>query len=68
MAGETLLFARADEVEAQWAIVEPILGKDYALFDYEPESWGPTKADVLLSHLGGWHEPKAGPASKPRFA
>ena len=58
MEGEALLFAREDEVEAAWAIVDPILKKDHPLFEYEPGTWGPSQADVLLAHLGGWHEPK----------
>ena len=62
MEGETLPFARADEVEAQWTIVEAILHSDHPLIEYEPGNWGPGKADELLSHLGGWHEPKAGAA------
>ncbi len=56
--GEALLFAREDEVEAAWSIVEPILKKGHPLFKYEPGSRGPSQADVLLAHLGGWHEPK----------
>ncbi len=63
MEGEALLFAREDEVEAAWAIIDPILFKGHPLFDYEPGTWGPSNADVLLSHLGGWHEPKASRAS-----
>ena len=58
MEGEALLFAREDEVEAAWAIVDPILKKGHPLFEYEPGTWGPSQADVLLAQLGGWHEPK----------
>jgi glucose-6-phosphate 1-dehydrogenase len=58
MEGEALLFAREDEVEAAWAIVDPILKKGHPLFEYEPGTWGPSQAHVLLAHLGGWHEPK----------
>ena len=58
MEGEALLFARQDEVEAAWAIVDPILKKGHPLFEYEAGTWGPSQADVLLADLGGWHEPK----------
>ena len=36
MCGDSSLFARADLVEAQWEIVEPVLGNVTPLFFYEP--------------------------------
>ena len=54
----TFAGVREDEVEAAWAIIDPILKKGHPLFEYEPGTWGPSQADVLLAHLGGWHEPK----------
>jgi glucose-6-phosphate 1-dehydrogenase len=57
LAGDTLLFASAEEVEAQWAIVEPTLNSDVPLCEYAPGSWGPAKASEMLEQLGGWHEP-----------
>jgi glucose-6-phosphate 1-dehydrogenase len=30
---------REDAVEAEWAIVDPILAKEAALYSYEPGSW-----------------------------
>lgn len=62
MQGETLLFARADEVEAQWAIVEPILHDEQPPGEYAPGSWGPDEADALTSDSGGWHNPDGGTA------
>ncbi len=59
MEGDPLLFAREDEVEAAWKIVDPILGLDSALHEYEAGSWGPPQADEMVAHLGGWHDPKA---------
>jgi glucose-6-phosphate 1-dehydrogenase len=58
LAGDTLLFAHADEVEAQWAIVEPILNQDTPLFDYEPGSIGPAEASQMLNPPDGWHQPR----------
>ena len=58
MEGETLLFAREDEVESAWAIVDPILERASPLHEYDPGSWGPGEANAMVSHLGGWHEPK----------
>ncbi len=42
MKGDQLLFVRQDAVEAQWAIVEPILGDCCPVQIYEPGTWGPT--------------------------
>ena len=58
MEGERLLFAREDEVESAWAVVDPILERASPLHEYELGSWGPSEADAMVSHLGGWHEPK----------
>ncbi len=57
MQGDASLFARADEIELAWAIVDPILaawqGEDAPpLALYEPASWGPAEADALLAHEG----------------
>jgi len=49
MAGDASLFARADEVEAAWGIIDPIhaawrtTGKPQML-EYEPGLWGPQAA------------------------
>ena len=53
------LFARQDEVEAAWAVVEPILEATTPVHDYEPGTWGPAEADALAAEIGGWHSPVA---------
>jgi glucose-6-phosphate 1-dehydrogenase len=55
--GDPLLFARQDEVDAAWAIVDPVLQSRSPLHEYEPGSWGPKEADPLVDPLGGWHDP-----------
>ena len=55
--GDAALFARADEIELAWGLVDPILAKWQQpdappLFFYEPESWGPGEADELLARAG----------------
>jgi glucose-6-phosphate 1-dehydrogenase len=57
MAGDATLFAREDEVEAAWAIVQPILAGAAPIHEYEPGTWGPREADALTRDVGGWHDP-----------
>ncbi|HSB52903.1 MAG TPA: hypothetical protein VLD58_01040, partial [Gemmatimonadales bacterium] len=57
MAGDGTLFARQDEVEAAWAIVEPILGNSTPARLYQPGTWGPPEAAQLAADVGGWHDP-----------
>jgi glucose-6-phosphate 1-dehydrogenase len=57
MAGDHLLFTRQDAVEAQWAIVQPILGDSTAVQEYQPGTWGPAEADRLTAQSGGWSNP-----------
>jgi glucose-6-phosphate 1-dehydrogenase len=52
--GEAILFAREDEVEAAWTVVDPILGNTTPCHLYEPHTWGPEEAS-RLAPPGGWH-------------
>ncbi len=54
MAGDAMLFAREDGVEAAWAVVEPILGNVTPALAYEPGTWGPEEAARLTAASGGW--------------
>jgi glucose-6-phosphate 1-dehydrogenase len=60
LIGDTTLFARRDEVEVSWALIQPIL--DYwseqganGLLTYPAGSWGPPESEELLERAGGWH-------------
>ncbi|MGH7331306.1 MAG: glucose-6-phosphate dehydrogenase [Candidatus Rokuibacteriota bacterium] len=55
--GEAILFAREDEVETAWRVVDPILGTTTPCHIYEPHSWGPAEAQ-RLAPPGGWHAPE----------
>ena len=57
MLGDATLFAREDEVEAAWRIVDPILKIPTELFTYAPNSWGPPQADKMIDPFGGWRSP-----------
>jgi glucose-6-phosphate 1-dehydrogenase len=54
--GDASLFARSDEIELSWRVVDPILqGWEMGaapLAFYEPNSWGPREADELLAREG----------------
>ena len=47
MRGDQMLFARQDEIEAQWRVVDPILGDVVPVRLYDPGSWGPSEADQI---------------------
>jgi len=63
MRGDATLFMRADQVEAAWSVIAPVLqnwqnipAADFP--DYRPGSWGPEAADALLTQDGrAWFTP-----------
>jgi glucose-6-phosphate 1-dehydrogenase len=61
LIGDTSNFAREDEVEAAWAIVDPVLQGGAPPVEYLPGSWGPPQAESLLQGPCGWHNPGARP-------
>ncbi len=61
MRGDATLFTRADEVEAQWGFIDPILAgwrtEEAPVARYESGSWGPAEADRLLVPGDTWRKP-----------
>jgi glucose-6-phosphate 1-dehydrogenase len=63
MLGDPTLFARRDEVETAWHLVQPMLDgwaerTPSALPQYEAGSWGPEEADQLIAQDGrAWRRP-----------
>jgi glucose-6-phosphate 1-dehydrogenase len=57
IAGDTTLFAREDYVEEAWRIVDPVLGADTPVCEYEPGTWGPTERNQSIVPPGGWRAP-----------
>jgi glucose-6-phosphate 1-dehydrogenase len=63
MRGDATLFTRRDEVEAQWAYIDPVLATwakegQPPLATYPAGSWGPEQADELLARDGRrWRKP-----------
>jgi glucose-6-phosphate 1-dehydrogenase len=71
MLGDFTQFMRADQLEAAWSIISPILDTwdsvEPADFpNYASGSWGPEEAEVLIAQDGrAWHLPTPmGPADK----
>ena len=52
------LFAREDDVEEAWRIVDPVLRADTPVSEYETGTWGPDGLDATLSPPGGWQNPE----------
>ena len=61
LIGDTAHFAREDEVEAAWKIVDPLLTVKSPVLEYLPGSWGPRAADDLITGPCNWHNPGARP-------
>ena len=57
MVGDGTLFAGQGEVEAAWAVVQPVLGSATPVHEYEPGTWGPPEAASLTAGISGWHCP-----------
>ena len=51
LQGDAALFARSDEIEAAWRLVDPLTAKAPPEF-YTPGSWGPATATALLAQAG----------------
>jgi len=68
LQGDASLFARADEIEMAWSLIDPVLesweGPDAPpLAFYESGMWGPNEADALLARDGRtWHQCRSGRA------
>ena len=61
MLGDSTLFARRDEVEEAWRIVDSITGGwqqgGVSPYPYEAGSWGPEATDALLGEGRIWRKP-----------
>ena len=63
MSGDATLFMRADQVEASWSVLMPILNgweesKPAGFPNYRSGTWGPTAAEALIASDGrSWLQP-----------
>ncbi len=53
LQGDAALFARSNEIELAWRLIDPLTGERESL-SYAPGSDGPAEADVLLARDGRW--------------
>ena len=72
MQGDATLYARADEVEAAWEFVDPILdywknGDIVPVYGYASGVWGPENADELIEGIGAWRNPGPNLADDPGY-
>jgi glucose-6-phosphate 1-dehydrogenase len=58
LRGDPTLFVREDSVEAAWSVVDPVVGSATPVHEYDPNTWGPTEADRIITGDGGWHNPR----------
>ena len=68
LRGAAELFTREDSVEAQWQVVDGILGGVTPFYPYEPGTWGPDEAYQLIGKHGPWLNPRCRGASHDRDA
>ncbi len=61
--GDATLFMRADQIEAAWSIITPVLEEwesspPIEFPNYQAGTWGPESAEVLIAQDGrSWHQP-----------
>jgi glucose-6-phosphate 1-dehydrogenase len=63
--GDHRRFGRADSIEEQWRIVDPVLVDPPEVELYDQGTWGPPSADELTDDIDGWHEPLVPGAAAP---
>ncbi|MGB5238196.1 MAG: glucose-6-phosphate dehydrogenase [Flavobacteriaceae bacterium] len=72
MQGDATLYARADEVEAAWEFVDPILdywkkSRDVRMYGYSAGVWGPLNSGDLFEGAYSWRNPGEQLAADPGF-
>jgi len=60
LLGDSALFARQDEVETAWCVVDGVLSQTSPAYAYKGGTWGPAEAAHMTREFGGWHDPVPG--------
>ena len=58
LRGDPSLFAREDQIEAQWRIVDAVLDDATPVHEYEANTWGPAEAGSIIEDPEGWLNPQ----------
>jgi len=58
LRGDPSLFAREDQIEAQWRIVDAVLDDATPVHEYEANTWGPAEAGSIIEDPEGWLNPR----------
>jgi glucose-6-phosphate 1-dehydrogenase len=67
IAGDHSRFSRADLVEEQWRLIEPVLDLPAPPYRYRPGTWGPEEAERVFDGTNDWHAPQR-PDERPVIA
>ncbi len=59
LRGDPSLFASEDAIEAQWRIVDRVLGDATPVYQYEQNTWGPEEARSMIENPDGWLNPES---------
>ncbi len=57
LIGDSTDFARQDNVEEMWRVMQPLLDRPPPVHPYAKGSWGPQEAKRLVTGYGGWRAP-----------
>ena len=57
LVGDSTDFARQDNVEDMWRVMQPLLDDPPPIHPYPKGSWGPEEANKLVAGHGGWRGP-----------
>jgi glucose-6-phosphate 1-dehydrogenase len=58
LRGDPGLFGRQDAIEAQWAVVDPVIGDVTPVYEYACGTWGPREASRLVEGDDSWIDPQ----------
>ena len=57
LKGDDQLFSRSDLIDAEWRVVDGVLGQGTPVYPYEKGAWGPDVAGAIIGEHGPWITP-----------
>lgn len=58
LRGDVSLFTSKESVEAAWRVIDPILGDTTPVAEYEPGTWAPAAAAIIVVGEESWRDPR----------